>query len=157
MQRSSHFKILASSLVCQAARGRKFSLECKQRLTHVALIFSSCLKPPLVVWWQPGGGGWLSVLSVGGACFNLSYENICTRLAATDVIELKSRPPKVVCVPGPWICFEADDCHGQKFGRRGAYNALGLNSFNFSCLGRRAKVKVWLALRVRVGLKRIFG
>jgi len=51
--------------------------------------------------------------SKGGWRFNLSYENICTRLAATDVIELKSRPPKVVCVPGQWICFEAaaHDCH----------------------------------------------
>lgn len=39
--------------------------------------------------------------------FNLSYENICTRLAATDVIELKSGWQSHVVPPGwHWIYFE---------------------------------------------------
>lgn len=74
---------------------------------------------------------------VGGWRFNLSYENICTRLAATDVIELKSRPPKVVCAPGQWIYFEAHDCHSPLAGWLSTTSfplPRGLNSFNFRWL-----------------------
>lgn len=102
----SHFfnLVLAKFVCCQN------SLKCKQRLTHSPRVWAAGLQSADKMMAGRGEeyeGCLTSALRalhcscVAVACvlrvlmraqqrFNLSYENICTRLAATDVIELKS-------------------------------------------------------------------
>ncbi|KAM8707058.1 hypothetical protein ACLKA7_011201 [Drosophila subpalustris] len=65
----------------------------EQRFPHVPRVSESCLICFLVVLMkspESDTGMGTGAGTETGERFNLSYENICTRLAATDVIELKS-------------------------------------------------------------------